>query len=313
MTPVNDSLVSTGNPTSNSSDYLVELVPLALIEAGDNDRREFNQSELRSLADSIEISGLIQPITLRPHPIENKRLEGRFEIIAGERRFRAHQLLGRDVIPALIRHNESEQAVSEIMLTENLHRSKLNPLDEAHAYHKRMGQFGWSVAQVAQRSKVGPERVRRRLGLLTLCPEVQILVKSGQMALGYAEAMAGLDSFRQRSALKIYGESKRLPTQEEFSRVCAELLAVQSQSAMFELEDLWQAQLQPVGLPGQGQVQTRFKTDPRLPALKTVGVCSTGKAIQSYIQQLEDAGFADEALTVQTLLANLTRGNWVKL
>lgn len=140
----------------------VQMVPVALIAPGDNDREEFAETALRELADSIAQHGLAQPITVRPS-------DGGYQIVAGERRWRAVRLLGWKAIPALVRELSDETA-SAIMLLENIQRAELNPIEEARAYRKRMMQFGWNAAQTARAANVPEERVRMRLMLLSFAP-----------------------------------------------------------------------------------------------------------------------------------------------
>jgi ParB/RepB/Spo0J family partition protein len=179
----------------------IQKVRLDAIVAGDNDRTEFQAGELEALAQDIAAHGLAQPITVRP-------VSGRgrpYEIVAGERRYRAHLLLQqRDPaawhsIDALVRPM-SDQAADAIMLAENLHRKDLNPLDEAKAYRKRMEKHGWSVAEVAAAAHVSAERVRNRLLLLA-------------MRALLAKPM----------------------TNDNFVRICARLRAQQDQLAMWDL------------------------------------------------------------------------------
>ncbi len=190
------------------------------IVAGNNDRKAFDAVALRELADSLEAHGLAQPITVRP-------IGERYEIVAGERRFRASQLAGWTTIPAIVREMGDEEAAA-IMLIENVQRVDLNAMDEAEAYQKRQAQFGWSVAEIAKHAKVPASRVRARLALLDLVPQVQTLVRGGSMPLGYAEVMVDLDANRQVLSMRYFSQAKR-PTIAEFRAVCGELLAAQSQ------------------------------------------------------------------------------------
>ena len=113
-------------------------IPIDSIRRGDNDRQAFDQVALEELSESIRAHGLVQPITIRPMP------DGHYQIVAGERRWRACKLLTWHEIPAIVRDLDDE-AASAIMLAENIGRKDLNPIEEANAYHRRMDQFGWSV------------------------------------------------------------------------------------------------------------------------------------------------------------------------
>jgi ParB family chromosome partitioning protein len=180
---------------------VVQLIPVDKVRAGDNDRRSFDTEALQELADDILHKGLIQPITVRP-------MGDMYEIIAGERRYRATILAGLTEIEALVRHGTDEEA-SGWMLSENLFRADLNPIEEARAYQKRIDDFGWDVARLAAEARVSPSRIKQRLNLLKLREDVQHLVKSGNLALNYAGAMVGLDFNRQAIALQaLLGERK---------------------------------------------------------------------------------------------------------
>jgi ParB family chromosome partitioning protein len=148
-------------------------------------RREFSESELQELQLSLQTSGLLQPIAVRP------RGDGRFELIAGERRFRAASRLGWTTIPAVIRDVSDEQLLS-LALVENLQREDLNPIEEAQGYRQLINEFGLAHQQVAQ--AVGKERssVTNALRLLSLPDEVQHLVRDGSLTLGHARALLGV-------------------------------------------------------------------------------------------------------------------------
>ena len=148
-------------------------------------RREFSESELQELQLSLQTSGLLQPIAVRP------RGDGRFELIAGERRFRAASRLGWTTIPAVIRDVSDEQLLS-LALVENLQREDLNPIEEAQGYRQLINEFGLAHQQVAQ--AVGKDRstVTNALRLLSLPDEVQHLVRDGSLTLGHARALLGV-------------------------------------------------------------------------------------------------------------------------
>ena len=144
----------------------IQSIKRDLIIPGDNDRTVFDSTALQQLAESIRQDGLTQPITVRPvsfcpqcsrreiQPFAcscDTELQARYEIVAGERRFRACSLLGMDEIPAIVRTLDDEQAAA-IMLLENIQRVDINPIDEARAYQKRM-QLGWSLAKLSEQTK----------------------------------------------------------------------------------------------------------------------------------------------------------------
>lgn len=293
--------------TQSETVYTAVSLPLSRIAPGNNDRTEFPRRELEELADSIRKHGLAQPITVRVHPEH----PGQYQIVAGERRWRACQLAGLEAIPSIVRILGDEEAAA-IMLLENLHRADISPIDEADAYRKRMAQFRWSEMDVAAHAQVSVDRVQRRLKLLTLCPDVQRLVRAGQVPIGHAELMTGLDEFRQVMALKLFEGDHAAPSQKVFRAYCSALLKEQSQQSMFDLTAYYQEKLEALAVP-LSKRDLGLKVDPALPVFDMTETCNTGKAIKHYIGQLERGGFHREALAVSTLLDQLVRGNWTTI
>lgn len=205
----------------------VVQLPTSKIVAGSNDRTIFKPEALRELASSISEHGLLQPISVRP--------KGKlFEIIAGERRFRAIQLLKWEKIPAFVL-DVSDADASALMLAENTARVDLDPMDEARAYEIRQRTLGWSEEEIGKHAGVSGSRVRSRLKLCRLMSTVQTLVRSGQLPLGYAEmiADAGLSECNQLVAIQTFGGKER-PSASWFRLVVAELAEKQHQSTMFD-------------------------------------------------------------------------------
>jgi len=207
----------------------ITKIDLKDIVPGNNDRTVFNADALQELSDSIKEHGLIQPITVRE--ISESDL---FEIVAGERRFRACQLAGMEVISAIIADMDDEEA-SAVMLSENIARSDLDPIDEAIAYQKRMDQFDWTIDEIAEKAGVSTIRVRFRIKLLALKEDLKQLVRTGNLSLGYAQiiASANLDSNFQALAVRALNENNN-PTPGWFRNVCGKLFNQQAQSKMFE-------------------------------------------------------------------------------
>lgn len=198
------------------------------IVAGNNDRTVFCQSDLQDLANSIKEHGLIQPITVRE--IEET---GIYEIVAGERRYRACKLLGWDTIPVIIADMTNEEA-SAVMLAENIARQELDPIDEGLAYSKRMTAFGWSAEECATKAGVSTIRVQFRVKLLTLRGDIQQLIRTGNLSLGYAQIIAssGLDANFQTQAIRTLRDNPSA-TPGWFRRICSDLLTKQAQADMF--------------------------------------------------------------------------------
>lgn len=280
----------------------VQDMPLASIVPGRNDRSVFNPTEISALAESIRQHGLAQPITVRPLP-----RKGRYEIVAGERRFRAHQELGAATIPAIVR-NMSDREASDLMLIENIQRVDLNPMDEARAYQKRREQFGTSIAEIAAIASVSEGRVRSRLRLCSLIAEAQHLVQSGQLGVGYGEVMADLDRNRQLIALRSLNEAKA-PTLAWFRSLCGQLLADQAQETLFNLDEFMRANADQAAAgtpPGPA-----FPTAPNLPPMQ--GKMSVGATLLAYISELLVGGMESEAAVVGTVLDGLLRSNNARL
>jgi ParB family chromosome partitioning protein len=212
----------------------VQVIDLHSIVPGDNDRGIFKQVELEQLAANIATNGLAQPITLRP-------VGQGFQIVAGERRFRAYKLLAeKDAsrfgqIPAIVRTMSDEQA-DAIMLAENIQRAQLNPIEEANAFDKRIKKYGWTFSKCAQECNVSVDKVRNRLLLLNLMPEVQTMVAHSHMPLAHAQAMGVLDKNYQMVALRAL-KGKHL-TAEKFQEVVSGLQAQQNQTSMFDMAAL---------------------------------------------------------------------------
>lgn len=197
---------------------------------GPNDRTQFDLNALDDLAGNIRTHGLIQPITVRP--IEGT---GNYEIVAGERRFRAcTDALNWTTIPAIVVELTDEEA-SAIMLAENAARSDIDPIDEANAYAVRMRLYGWTVGECARRAGVSEVRVQFRLKLMRLRPELQAIVRSGNLPIGYAQILgdAGLDTDRQMLAFAALRDNAH-PAPQWFRRTCSELLAQQAQGALID-------------------------------------------------------------------------------
>jgi len=147
-------------------------------------RQRFDAERLDELAASLKAEGVLQPVVVRP-------AEGGFELIAGERRWRAAQIAGLLRIPAVVR-DVSDDRLLQLALIENLQREELSPVEEAHAYQTLITEMGWSQQEVAER--VGKQRttVTNALRLLNLPVEVQELVQDGALSGGHAKALAGL-------------------------------------------------------------------------------------------------------------------------
>lgn len=182
-----DALISTEEVHTQGSSTINE-VALDDIEANPNQpRREFDPESLQELANSIRELGIVQPITLRQLP------NGKYQIVAGERRWRASQLAGINSIPAYIRTIDDE-SVMELALVENIQREDLNAIEIALAYAHLMEKEGMTQERVAERVGKSRVAVTNYLRLLKLPAEVQIAMQKREIDMGHARALLSLDS-----------------------------------------------------------------------------------------------------------------------
>lgn len=191
-----------GGGTSNNGVGL-RNIDVEQIEPNPNQPRvHFDEDTLKELADSIRVIGVLQPILVRPTPEKSKP----FEIIAGERRWRASKIANLKLIPAIVRETDDLLSVEQA-LVENLHRQDLTPLEEAAAYKQLLDDFSMTHEQVAE--KVGKSRsvITNSLRLLALAPSILQLLADGRLSGGHARALLALTD---------------RPTQEKLARQCVE-------------------------------------------------------------------------------------------
>lgn len=157
-------------------------------------RKEFDETALAELAESIKLNGVFQPIILRKSAVKG------YEIIVGERRVRASRLAGKETIPAIVRVFD-EQAMIEVAILENLQREDLSPLEEADAYQTMMTKLKMTQADVAARLGKSRPYVTNHLRLLTLPDDVKTLLRNGDLSMGQARTLLGLKNQTQISEL----------------------------------------------------------------------------------------------------------------
>ena len=148
-------------------------------------RRRFDPDELAQLSESVKKNGLLQPVLVR------RKADGIFELIAGERRYRAAKSAGLKSIPAVVRNSSDEQAM-ELALIENLQREDLNPIEEARAYHRLVTEFGLTQESLAQRFGKDRSSIANSLRLLNLPNEIHGLIESLEISMGHAKVLLGL-------------------------------------------------------------------------------------------------------------------------
>src|SRR5690554_361597 len=188
-----DGEAAASNPASEPEPAeRLERLPLGQLSRGKyQPRRDIQPEALEELADSIRAQGVMQPIVVRPVA------EDRYEIIAGERRWRAEQLAELDTIPAVIREVSDEVALA-LALIENIQRENLNPVEEALALKRLLEEFALTQQQVADAVGKSRAQVANLLRLLALDPEVQTLLERGDLDMGHARALLALPGSRQR-------------------------------------------------------------------------------------------------------------------
>jgi ParB family transcriptional regulator, chromosome partitioning protein len=173
-------------------------LPVDLLQRGKYQPRvDMRPESLGELADSIKSRGLVQPILVRPLALSNASESQRYEIIAGERRWRAAQMAGLSEIPAVIRDVPDEDAVA-MALIENIQREDLNPLEEARALLRLIEEFGLTHQAAAEAVGRSRAAVSNLLRLMELSDEVKELLESRQIEMGHARALLGLTTRRQQ-------------------------------------------------------------------------------------------------------------------
>jgi ParB family chromosome partitioning protein len=192
-----DALLGSGGSiahTTGSSEDVLRQLPVEMITRGRYQPRiDIRQESLQELADSIRVQGIVQPILVRSITAD------RYEIIAGERRWRAAQLAGLSDVPAIIRDVPDEAAIA-IALIENIQREDLNPLEEAFALKRLGDEFDLTHQQIAEAVGRSRSAVTNLLRLLELDSEVQPLLRDGKLEMGHARALLPLPATLQREA-----------------------------------------------------------------------------------------------------------------
>ncbi len=204
-----DSLIPDSLGIESSAEVKHEPIMIKTIEIEPNKsqpRREFDEEELEKLADSITQHGIIQPILLQ-------KRDDYYEIIAGERRWRAAKKIGLKEVPALVR-DYSEQELYEIALIENLQRKDLNPIEEAQAYKHLIDEYDLTQEEVAKRVSKSRANITNMLRLLKLGDEVQELVSGGKISYGHARALLGISDRKIQSNIAKRIVDKQLSVRE---------------------------------------------------------------------------------------------------
>lgn len=184
-----DAIFRTAGATAATSDKdMIKKLRITEVEPRkEQPRRNFDEAALKQLSDSIKANGVLQPILVRKQP------NGFYQIIAGERRWRASKLAGITEIPAIVIEAD-EKKVSEIALIENIQREDLNPIEEAAAYRSLMNDYGLTQEELSVRIGKSRSAIANSLRLLDLPDEVAELIIDGKLTAGHARALLGLSN-----------------------------------------------------------------------------------------------------------------------
>jgi ParB family transcriptional regulator, chromosome partitioning protein len=217
---------TSGNAQSNGASAEPELVPVpgayfaeipvtSISPNPKQPRQVFDEESLAELTHSVREIGVLQPIVVRSVPTADGD-EARFELIMGERRWRASELAGLDRIPAIVRDTSDDDLLRDALL-ENLHRSDLNPLEEAAAYQQLLDDFGCTHEELATRIRRSRPQISNTIRLLRLPPAVQRRVAAGVLSAGHARALLGLEDAdaMDKLAQRIVSEGLSVRTTEE--------------------------------------------------------------------------------------------------
>jgi ParB family transcriptional regulator, chromosome partitioning protein len=206
MAPYDD-----GQPEIPIAGAYLEEVPVRAIRPNPRQPRQvFDEDSLSELADSIAVVGLLQPVVVR------KVQPGSYELIMGERRWRASQLADIEVIPAIVRETSDDDLLRNALM-ENLHREQLNPLEEAAAYQQLLDDFAVTHEELARRVGRSRPHISNTIRLLNLPPAVQKRVAAGVLSAGHARALLSLDEpeLQEQLALRIVAEGLSVRAIEE--------------------------------------------------------------------------------------------------
>lgn len=190
--------------------YFADLPLEAISPNPRQPRTAFDDDALSELVESIREVGLLQPIVVRP------RADGQFELVMGERRWRASQVAGTETIPAIVRETDEHDLLRDALL-ENLHRTQLNPLEEAAAYQQMLDDFGCTQEELSSRIKRSRPHISNTIRLLRLPPTVQRRVAAGVLSAGHARALLVIEdpAAQERLAQRVVAEGLSVRMVEE--------------------------------------------------------------------------------------------------
>ena len=184
--------IASPSPVEEKGERVQQLPVRSLAASSLQPRKNFPEVELRELADSIREHGILQPLICRVH-------EGRNELIAGERRWRAAQIVGLETVPVILRE-ASDKDVLELALIENIQRAELNPVEESKAYQRLSQEFSMKQEDIAKRVGRSRASIANSLRLLDLAPEIQTWLTQDRLGVGHAKVLLGLRSSEEQMA-----------------------------------------------------------------------------------------------------------------
>ncbi len=191
-----NSRISVGDEPAERENEMVRMVRISMVEPDRNQpRKNFDKEKLQELADSIKTKGLLEPII-----VQDKG--GHYEIIAGERRWRACRLAELTEIPVIVKEYDDLEKV-EISLIENIQREDLNPIEEANAYRRLIDEFHLKQDELAQRVSRNRTSIANSMRLLKLCEKVQEMVADGRLSMGHARALIPVEDEETQLALAV--------------------------------------------------------------------------------------------------------------
>ena len=205
----------TAGLTNVAGARFAELPITSIVPNHAQPRTVFDEEALNELENSIREVGLLQPIVVRPLGVDAQGV-GRYELIMGERRWRASQRVGLAMIPAIVRDTQDDAMLRDALL-ENLHRSQLNPLEEAAAYQQLLADFGTTHEELAIRIGRSRPQISNTIRLLGLPPAVQSRVAAGVLSAGHARAILGLGTPEAMDAMahRVVAEGMSVRSTEE--------------------------------------------------------------------------------------------------
>lgn len=193
-----DALISEEPVKAEGSSSINEIEISSIHVNPDQPRREFDETALQELANSISEIGIVTPITLQ------KLGNDRYQIIAGERRWRASQIAGKTTIPAYIKEDVSDKSVMEMALVENIQREDLNPIEVALAYQKMIEQYDMTQDRLSERVGKSRPAIANSLRLLKLPAPIQLALQGKQITMGHARALLSVED--PKNQIKLFNE-----------------------------------------------------------------------------------------------------------